>query len=251
MTRRHIRVLGAGLVIAGLYAALAALSGSISPLARGPLLDGLAPVNYRWVAPPPELEATNQQPTSGSFSLQLGKDGVESKFVFTSDNQVSVIVAEGSIAAAPGQRSVDLSVVPLDPATLPAPGDDLTVFGNAYAISATYQPSGREITEVEEPLDVILVYPATATLHSNSHEMLFSPDGQAWQTLDSSDSTAQQQSEANVPGFGTVTVAGVLGATQPASSSESGRTTLAIVLLVLAGCAMLIGIGLLLRSRRV
>jgi hypothetical protein len=86
--------------MAGLYAALAALSGSISPLARGPLLDGLAPVNYRWVAPPPELESTNQQPTSGTFSLQLGPDGVKSKVVFTSDNQVTVIVAEGSIAAA-------------------------------------------------------------------------------------------------------------------------------------------------------
>jgi hypothetical protein len=97
---------------------------------------------------------------------------------------------------------------------------------------------------------VILVYPATATLHANSHDMLFSPDGQTWQTLDSSDSTAQQQSEANVPGFGTVSVAGVIGATQPSTASESGRTTLAIVLLVLAGCAMLIGIGLLLRSRR-
>jgi len=108
-----------------------ALSGSISPLARGPLLDGLAPVNYRWVAPPPELESTNQQPTSGTFSLQLGPDGVKSKVVFTSDNQVTVIVAEGSIATAPGQRSVDLSVVPLDPVTLPPPGNDLTVFGNA------------------------------------------------------------------------------------------------------------------------
>ena len=63
--------------------------------------------------------------------------------MFTSDNQVTVIVAEGSIAAAPGQRSVDLSVVPLDPATLPPPGNDLTVFGNAYAITATYQPSGE------------------------------------------------------------------------------------------------------------
>ena len=250
MTRRPLRALGTGLVIAGLYAALAALSGSISPLARGPLLDGLAPVNYRWVAPPPELESTNQQPTSGTFPLQLGKDGVKSKVVFTSDNQVTVIVAEGSIAAAPGQRSVDLSVVPLDPATLPPPGNDLTVFGNAYAITATYQPSGKEIAEVDAPLDVILVYPATATLHANSHEMLFSSDGQTWQPLDSSDSTALQQSEANVPGFGTVTVAGVLGASPSATTSESGRTTLAIVLLVLAGCAMLIGIGLLLRSRR-
>jgi hypothetical protein len=46
-----------------------------------------------------------------------------------------------------------------------------------------------------------------------------------------------------------VTVAGVIGAS-PSATSESGRTTLAIVLLVLAGCAMLIGIGLLLRSRR-
>jgi hypothetical protein len=249
VSNRH-RALAIGLVIAGLYAALAALSGSISPLARGPLLDGLAPVNYRWVAPPPELESTNQQPTSGTFPLQLGEDGVKGKVVFTSDNQITVIVAEGSIAAAPGQRSVELSVVPLDPATLAPPSDGLTVFGNAYAITATYQPSGKEIATVKDPMDVILIYPATATLHANSHEMLYSADGQSWEPLDSTDSAGQQQSEANVPGFGTVVVAGVLSASASPTAEESGRTTLAIVLLVLAGCALLIGIGLLLRSRR-
>ena len=95
MTNRRAGALVAGVAIAGLYVALAALSGWISPLARGPLLDGPGPVNYRWVAPPPELESTNQQPTSGTFPLQLGKDGVKSKVVFTSDNQVTVIVAEG------------------------------------------------------------------------------------------------------------------------------------------------------------
>jgi hypothetical protein len=250
VSRRRIGVLATGLAIAGLYAGLAALSGSLSPLARGPLLDGLGPVNYRWVAPPPELASTNQRPTGGEFSLKLTDAGVKGNVVFTSDNQVTVIIAEGSIAAAPGQRSVDLSIVPLDPATLPPPGGSMTAIGNAYEITATYQPSGKEITELTDPLDVILVYPVTATLHANSHETLYSADGQSWERLESSDTVASQQSEANVPGFGTVIVAGVVSASASGPISESGHTTLAIVLLVLAGCALLVGIGLLLRSRR-
>ena len=251
MNRPRARARGAGLVIVGLYAALAAISGAWSPTARGPRLAGLGPVNYRWVSPPPELASTNQQPTSGEFSLNLGGDGVESGVFFTSDNQITLIVAEGSIAAAPGQKTVDLSVVPLDPATMATPGDDLTVFGNAYAITATYRPSGKEVTKLSDPLDVILIYPATATLHANSHEMLFAADGQDWEALDSHDSPSQQQAEANVPGFGTVAVAGVVSALPSTGGTGSGgRTTLAIVLLVLAGCALLLGIGLLLRSRR-
>jgi hypothetical protein len=251
VNRPRTRALGVGLAIVGLYAALAVVSGTWSPTARGPLLDGLGPVNYRWVSPPPELASTNQQPTSGEFSLKLGDDGVKSGVFFTSDNQVTVIVAPGSIAAAPGQETVDLSVVPLDPATMPAPGDDLTVFGNAYAITATYQPSGKQVTKLSDPLDVIVVYPATATLHANSHEMLFAANGQGWEALDSHDSPSQQQAEANVPGFGTVAAAGVVSAQPtPGGTGSGGRTTLAIVLLVLAGCALLLGIGLLLRSRR-
>ena len=68
--------LGAGVAIALVYTATAVLSGHLSPLARRPLLDGLAPPTaYRWVQPPPELAATNQKPTPGRFVVKLGNAG--------------------------------------------------------------------------------------------------------------------------------------------------------------------------------
>src|SRR5262245_2807368 len=93
--RRRATAVAVGVGIIGLYVALASWSSHLSPLARGPLLDGLAPTNYRWVDPPPELASTNQEPSSGVFQLALGRDGVEGSVVFTSDNQVTVIVATG------------------------------------------------------------------------------------------------------------------------------------------------------------
>ena len=74
MNRRRL-VLG-GLAVAIAYAALAGLSGWLSPLARGPLLDGLGPPQpYRWVNPPPALASTNQPPSSAVFHVPLDANG--------------------------------------------------------------------------------------------------------------------------------------------------------------------------------
>src|SRR5688500_9422872 len=91
------RALGLGLLAVATYAVLAAWSSSITPLARGPMLDGLGPVNYRWVTPPPELETTNQAPSAGRFELPLTAQGVGTQVAFTSDSQVTVVIDEGSI----------------------------------------------------------------------------------------------------------------------------------------------------------
>jgi hypothetical protein len=243
--------LGAGLVIVIAYAVLGAWSGSVSPLARGPLLDGLGPTNYRWVSPPPELASTNQPPSSGRFDLPLDEQGTGSQVAFTSDSQVTVVIDEGSVGPAQGQRSVQLLIEPLDPADLPAPGDGLAVFGNAYELSATYRPSGDRVRGLDLPVQVILTYPATSTLHANRHDMLYSPDGAAWQTLPATDSPGLQQIEAAVPGLGFVMVAGVPAPTtpSPAATGSAGTPPIAVALLVAAGVVLVIGLGLLIRSR--
>lgn len=245
------RALAVGLVVIATYVALAAWSGSLSPLARGPLLDGLGPVNYRWVSPPPELAATNQEPSSGRFDLPLTKEGVGTQAVFTSDSQVTVVIDDGSIGPSPKQRSVELLVEPVDPAELAPPGDDLAAFGNAYRFDATYLPSRDRVRDLDRPIQVILVYPATSTLHANTHEMLFSRDGESWEALETTDSPGQQQAEAKVPGLGYVVIAGVPAAPSPspAGTEEGGTPPLAVALLVAAGVVFLIGIGLLIRSR--
>jgi hypothetical protein len=250
--RRGRRALIAGIAVIGVYTALAGWSAHLSPLARGPLLDGLAPTNYRWVDPPPDLASINQPPSSGEFPLTLGPKGVEGSVVFTSDNQVTVIVEGGSITARKDQEKVVLAVTPLDPATLPPPPDGLTVFGNAYEIGGTYQPSGDAVrnADITEPFDIILTYPATAILHATSVELLYSASGTDWEPIDSSDSASSQQAEGNVPGVGWVVVAGEETSASPASPGSTGTGTVATVLLVTAGCVLLLGIALLIRSRR-
>jgi len=102
------RALGAGLAIALVYAVSALWSGHLSPLARRPLLDGLAPPTaYRWVRPPPELAATNQKPTPGTFTVELGNDGSKTAVVTTDDAQVRHAVA---VAARQLGGSIDILV---------------------------------------------------------------------------------------------------------------------------------------------
>jgi hypothetical protein len=248
------RALASGLVVVAAWAALAAWSGRISPLARLPLLDGLGPAApYRWVNPPPDLAAANQPPSAGEFTLELGPDGVRGQVLITSDNQVTVIVSDGAIGPRAGERTVKLSVEPLDAATLPAPGGGLETFGNAYGLSATYEPSGAPVTKLRREIDLILLYPVTPNVHAASHTMLRSAAGTSWKDLETTDSVAQQQVQAVIPGLGTFVVAGVPAPSPvaPVESSGNGSDTTAIVLLVLAGCGLLVGIGLLLRSRRV
>jgi hypothetical protein len=248
VSRRGAILLGVLSVTA--YAALAALSGQISPLARGPLLDGIGPPQpYRWVSPPPDLAPDNEPPSSGAFHVPLTANGSRPKVFFTSDAQTTVVVPKDAFDKRPGQIEVTLDVDPLDPATLASPGKDLTIFGNAYRLRATYRPSGDDAA-LKLPLDVILLYPVTINLHASLHQLYTSPDGQTWEAQEGSDSLAQQQAEGPMPALGFVMVAGDPGASPltPAGAS-GGSTSVAIVLIVLAGCVGLVGLGLLMRGR--
>jgi hypothetical protein len=242
--------IAAGLASVTVYAALAALSGHLSPLARGPLLDGLGPPQpYRWVDPPPDLTVDNQPPSSGVFNVPLGAGGSTARTFVTSDNQVTLVVPKGAFAKRPGQTDVTLNVDPLDPSTLASPGTDLSVFGNAYRVQGTYEPSGDEAV-LSLPLDVILLYPVTPNLHASLHQVYTSPDGTAWTQQRGSDSLAQQLTAGSMPTLGFAVVAGDPGAAPVTPSGGSGgSSSIAIVLVVLAACVALIGLGLIVRGR--
>ena len=249
MSRRAAIV--AGLLCVAAYAGLAALSGHLSPLARGPLLDGIGPPqDYRWVSPPPDLAAANQPPSSGVFPIPLDPNGSRPATPVTSDNQVTVIVPQGAFAKKAGQIEVSLQIDPIDPATLGSPGAGVTIFGNAYRLDATYQPSGDR-AKLVLPLDAVLIYPVTPNLHASLHQLYTSADGQTWTAQEGSDSLAQQQAEGPVPELGYITVAGEAGASPatPAASSGGGSSNTAVILFVLAACVGLVGIGLIVRGR--
>ncbi len=252
--RDRRRAVAIGSVVVATYAMLAAISGRLSPLARGPLLDGIGPAQpYRWVNPPPDLAATNVKPSSGVFSLALEANGVLPKVLVTSDNQATINVPSGAIAAHPGDRSVEVTVTPVDPGTLAPPGDDLSSFGNAYRIEAAYRPSGTKVHHLDQPIDVVLLYPVTLNLQSTHHALYSSIDGQTWTLRSGSDSLATQQTEGAIPDLGFTQVAGELSSHSPTPAQGSGSNssrTLAVAFIVGAICVVLVGVGLLLRSRR-
>ncbi len=249
MSRRRTVALGLAAVAA--YVGLAGLSGRLSPLARGPLLDGIGPPQpYRWVSPPPDLASTNQPPSSGMFHVPLDQKGSRAEVFVTSDNQVTVIVSAGSFDLKPGQIEVTLRVDPVDPAKLASPGKGLAIFGNAYRLRASYQPSGDD-APLATPLDLVLLYPVTTNLHASTHAVYSSPDGTTWEQQEGSDSLAQQQAEGPLPALGYALVAGEKGTTSltPAPSGSSGSNTVTIALIVAAACIGLVGVGLLVRRR--
>jgi hypothetical protein len=247
------RAIGAGLVVVAIYALLAALSGRISPFARGPMLDGGPGLGqaYRWVCPPAALPTPNVAPSEGDFTLELGPDGVQGLVLITSDNQVTVVVDDGAIAPHAADRSVKFKVVPSCPSALsPPPGSGVVTFGNVYRLSAVYEPSGVAVTALAKPIDLILAHPVLPTLKPTVLDIYLSSDGTKWAKQDSHDSTVAQQVEApRITAFGYTQVAGVPAAQPLPASSSGGGHTLTIALIVAAVCALMIGVGLVLRSR--
>jgi hypothetical protein len=238
--------------ILAIYGLLAGLSGRLSPLDRRPLLDGFTPLPYRWVNPPPNLAPTNQEPSSAVKSLKLTAKGVTGDTIVTSDLQATVIIADGVIAPHGDDTTVKVSVTPVDPGTLSDPGDGVSAFGNAYRVRAVYQPSKASVKHLAGKMDVALLYPITVPLHAATHELLSSRDGRTWDRLDSNDAPTVQQVEALVPTLGYVMAGGTVTSSTASTSSGGGgaSSSAGTMLLVAAAVVLLIGIGLLLRSRR-
>jgi hypothetical protein len=181
----------------------------------------------------------------------MGSSGVVGQALLTTDDQVTLIVPDGSIRAHAGDRQVTFDVTPVCATTLGSVGHGLVSFGNAYQLSATYEPSGAKVTSLKTPLQAILLYPVTVNLRSASHSLYVSTDGTSWTKRPSIDDHAMQQVSAKITRLGYVQVAGVPGAATvtPVPTGTGGTQTLKVVLLVVGACALLIGVGLLLRSR--
>ena len=240
------RALGAGLAIAVAYGVTALWSGHLSPLARRPLLDGLAPPTaYRWVQPPPELAATNQKPTSGTFTVELGKDGSKTAVVTTDDAQVTVILPAGSFASAEGQRSVEVTVEPLAGA-IAHPNEPLHVVGNVYLLDATYRPSGDEAS-LASLATVVLVYPLLANDHG-SHSIIASTTGDRWEALETDDLPSIQQAGADLRELGYVSVAGEPPSPTTGPDTSGGGSSVATIAIV-AGLVVLAVVAAVLLRR--
>lgn len=248
MTRRR-RAIAAGVAVTALYAASAALSGHLSPLARRPLLDGLAPPTaYRWVEPPPELAGTNRRPTPGSFEVGLGSSGSRTAVFTTDDAQVTLILPKGSFSGASGQRSVEITVEPTGPSEVHAPESPLLFVGNVYRVGATYGPSG-DPAPLTGAASVVLVYPLLSNDHGG-HSVIWSRSGKQWKEMQTDDLPSIQQASGDIDGLGYVAVAGTPPSpTAGIGQGESGSSVVTIAIAV--GLAVLsVVAALLLRGSR-
>ena len=234
------------------YLASALLSSRLSPLARHPLLDGTGtPQPYRWVSPPPDQASSNQQPLSVTQTQQLDKQG-GSGYVFTPDGQAAVILGNKTFRGLPteGQTGVVMKIQPLDPATLGALPPGKQASGNAYRVTATFQPSGTSIAQFGAAVTITLIYPPVAStgVTPPPRTIMWSKDGQTWAPITTQDSHAGLQAAASTRNSGYFVVA---TPPLPATSTTTSHVRLlAIVILIALAVFVLAGVLYVVRTRR-
>jgi len=201
------RALGWGLVIVALYVAGGILSGHLSPLARRPLLDGfIPPAPYRWVDPPPELANSNLPPASGRTRIPIALQGSQAAFMATDDAQVTLNIPKGAFRARPGSKAVEITIEPVDSASVgPLPGRR-SIKGNVYLIAATYQPTGDRARHLDASIVAILTYPSLSNDLGN-HTLMMSPDVQRWKRIKTHDQHATKQVNGRLRSLGYLAVA--------------------------------------------
>jgi hypothetical protein len=239
----------AGIVVVAAYLAGASISGGHDPLARRPLLDGLAPPPpYHWVKPPPELAAGNKPPSSARALVRLTATGSEVSAISTGDGQASLVLEANAIPPSTGASEVAVSIDPVDPATLTPAPPGLLLAGNAYRIRFTYRPSGKA-ARLSGRVTAVLVFPLLSTPVASLFEytLLASPDGKAWARQASGTTPGSHQVGATLPAPGYVVAA--VPPAPPASSASPNRIPL-IAGLVGAAVVVIIAAAVLARRLR-
>jgi hypothetical protein len=231
VTSRTTRTLASGIAIVVLYAGGAWFSGQLSPLARRPLLDGLAPPTpYRWVDPPPELASTNLVPAPGTFRVELGNRGNVTAVLTTTDAQVTLILPKGSVAPAERERALEVSIEPLGASSVDPPPPPFEILGNVYRLDSTYIPSD-EPAELAAEARVVLTYPFSTGPHPG-HTIVHSFDGASWTATDTNDLPSIQQADAPIEALGYVAVARDPTATTPVPTNDEGSPVATIAISV-------------------
>lgn len=224
-------VLAIGIAVVSVYVAAAWFSGSLSPLARRPLLDGLVPpAPYRWVDPPPELASTNVEPTPETTVVELGNRGSATAIVSTDDAQVTLVLPRGAFGTAPQQHGARVRIEPLTPDAVEPPEPPLRILGNVYRLRGNYVPSGDPASLQSVSARVVLVYPFISTDHWQ-HAVIVSADGESWTAVETNDFRTIQQADGPIDTLGYVAVVQTGMRASPAPTADGGGdvATVAII----------------------
>jgi hypothetical protein len=189
-----------GLAAATFYLGTIIATDKLDLVPVRPLYDGLAPpAPYRWVKPPADLADGNEKPTGGTGRVQFTKGRSQPVSVATDDGQASAVFKTESVRARRGEKEVDVTITPLDPAAQPNQ-EDIPVDGNVYRIEAKYGKSGRPV-ELENDISVVLRYPAHG-------KVVIRRDGRRWTELETDRAEAGFQAFADSDRLGIFAVSG-------------------------------------------
>ena len=226
------RVLIGGLAAIAIYVVAASFTARHMPVR--PLFDGLAPPpTYQWVSPPPDLRANNSPPSSASQRLDLKHAGTDEVSVATSDGQATLILPQGAFIPVSAQdKDVKVDITPLNAAKYGPPPSRLAYAGNAYAMSAIYEPSNKP-ADLALDATILMSYATTA-------KTIARRENSSWTMISTTDVPASLQVFARTKQLGVFVPAGA------AVANSLRWWTLGIA----SGVAGLLGLGFGLRERR-
>lgn len=238
---RRAKPLVVGLAIAGAYLLVAASSFALHWVPRAPVLDGLQPPPpYQWVKPPPARASNNKPPSAGTQSIDIGP-GDPGGSVTTPDGQCQVVLEGTSVALAPGQSSVKISMTPIDASTVgPPPSGGFSYDSNAYQVTATYEPSGQAITSLSAT--IVLTYATNA-------DRIIQWTGSSWNSLASTPNTTSNQLFAGVTSLGTFATAQLGGGGNGVSGPKSSSSAVLALEIILPFALIIAAVGFLLVKR--
>jgi hypothetical protein len=250
MIERDARKLGWGVAAVGVYLIVAlTMRGAWQGNVR-PLYDGLAPpAPYRFAKPPSSLKPNNLPPLPGSGTVRLTSRGSEITTLATEDGQATISFETGSFPARAGQTAVRVTIRPRDPAAIGRPPDGLNYDGNAYAIAATYVPSGKPAPIATKSCprvpSVTKLCPTVLLRYAFKATDLYRRSGSRWVSLDGTPLPGALSIFGETPALGVFVAVGHTSLAQP----SSGRAYL-IVLLGTAALAAALGFGRRAQLRR-
>jgi hypothetical protein len=168
-----------GWVFIAIGLVLAAAAQVAGPLGSPPLYDGVVVVEpYLWLDPPPDHPG-GAQGTSDTLDVESGASPLLAVATPETAPQAQVFGAPGSLVLPPGATTINVSIIPVAPPSLPSEG---YIDGNVYRFELTDQ-AGQAITADPSALVSIVMRAADETLANVKIERF---DGAKWEVLDTS-----------------------------------------------------------------
>jgi hypothetical protein len=235
-----------GVLLVGLYLAAGALTVRATGHGIRPLFDGFGPPpRYQWVAPPKAFAAGNKVPRPSRDDIALDAGGSRAGGVTSADGQLVLNLPAGAVPPGVAGATASVAITPVDPATLAPLPDGRTPDGNAYRVDLAAGQPPLPVASLAKPGSAQLTVPLPAAT------VFSSPDGQAWQAVESFPVDNIRVS-VRLPGGGyyLASAAPVAVTTDTGSSSDASRTLAVAGATVVLALTLVLSPGLVRRVRR-